>query len=104
MLSTVYANPSRTPEGSTTVVERHPPSGISVLVVGGGPVGVYTALECWRKGHKVRIIERSPMARTQGEHTRITYLYQCLIYCYRRFFHCCAECYQTHPEMAGHGG
>ncbi|KAF7536812.1 hypothetical protein G7054_g4230 [Neopestalotiopsis clavispora] len=46
---------------------RSAPSGIDVLVAGAGPVGVYTALCCWRKGHNVRIIERSPVARTQGD-------------------------------------
>jgi NADPH-dependent 2,4-dienoyl-CoA reductase/sulfur reductase-like enzyme len=51
---------------STVGVDRQPPSRISVLVVGGGPVGVYTALQCWRKGHDVRIIERGPSASTQG--------------------------------------
>ncbi|KAK9413155.1 putative FAD-binding domain-containing protein [Seiridium unicorne] len=51
----------------TQSVERSPPSGIDVIVVGGGPAGVYAALSCWRKGHNVRIIERSPVARTQGD-------------------------------------
>ena len=49
-----------------TTTKRPPRSGISVLIVGAGPVGVYTALECWRKGHDVRIIERNPSASTQG--------------------------------------
>lgn len=40
---------------------RHPLTGISVLVVGAGPVGLYTALECWRKGHHViGVLDRSP--------------------------------------------
>ncbi|KAF4629075.1 hypothetical protein G7Y89_g9071 [Cudoniella acicularis] len=37
----------------------YPPSGISILIVGAGIGGIMTALECYRKGHTVRIIERS---------------------------------------------
>ncbi|KAK7748215.1 hypothetical protein SLS62_008766 [Diatrype stigma] len=57
---------AQAPHGPTTT-KRHPSSGISVLIVGAGPVGVYTALECWRKGHNVRIVERNPAASTQGD-------------------------------------
>ncbi|MCJ1405849.1 hypothetical protein MMC11_009079 [Xylographa trunciseda] len=39
--------------------ERYPLTGISVLVVGAGVGGIMTALECWRNGHDVRILERS---------------------------------------------
>jgi 2-polyprenyl-6-methoxyphenol hydroxylase-like FAD-dependent oxidoreductase len=52
---------------SISGVIRAPPSGVSVLVVGAGPAGVFAALECWRKGHNVRVIERNASARTQGE-------------------------------------
>lgn len=41
-------------------VARLQPSGISVLVVGAGVGGITAAMECWRKGHDVRIIERAP--------------------------------------------
>ncbi|KAI1840127.1 hypothetical protein JX266_013670 [Neoarthrinium moseri] len=54
-------------DSHTTRAQCHPPSGISVLVVGGGPAGVYAALECWRKEHHVSIVERNPVARTQGD-------------------------------------
>ncbi|KAI5922423.1 putative monooxygenase [Camillea tinctor] len=50
-----------------TIVKPAPSSGISVLIIGAGPVGVFTALECWRKGHQVRILERSPVSSTQGD-------------------------------------
>jgi cation diffusion facilitator CzcD-associated flavoprotein CzcO len=36
-----------------------PSTGISILIVGAGVGGIMTALECWRKGHTVRILERS---------------------------------------------
>lgn len=46
--------------------ERSPPTGISVLVVGAGVSGLLAALECWRKGHNVRIIEKSLMRLRSG--------------------------------------
>lgn len=40
--------------------ERHPLTGIDVLIVGAGMGGLTSALECWRKGHNVvGILERS---------------------------------------------
>lgn len=48
-------------------IHRHPLTGISVLIVGAGPVGLYTAMECWRKGHNVvRVLERSPVPNSGG--------------------------------------
>ena len=41
-------------------VERHPSNGISVLVVGAGIAGAMSALECWRRGCEVQIIEKQP--------------------------------------------
>ncbi|KAL8951983.1 MAG: hypothetical protein Q9222_002075 [Ikaeria aurantiellina] len=40
-------------------LERCPENGIKVLVVGAGVGGLMTALECWRKGLSVRVLERS---------------------------------------------
>ncbi|KAM5453559.1 hypothetical protein MaudCBS49596_002762 [Microsporum audouinii] len=40
--------------------KRSPETHLNVLVVGAGPAGLVTALECWRKGHNVvGILERS---------------------------------------------
>ncbi|TDZ37406.1 FAD-dependent monooxygenase [Colletotrichum trifolii] len=39
-------------------VLRWPPTGIDVLIVGGGPAGYLAAIECWRKGHTVRVLEK----------------------------------------------
>ena len=44
---------------STPSVKRYPKSGISILVVGAGVGGLLAALECWRKGHDVRVLEKS---------------------------------------------
>lgn len=48
-------------------VSRDPLTGISVLVVGAGPAGLYAALECWRKGHNPRVIDRAPEPSSAGE-------------------------------------
>jgi 2-polyprenyl-6-methoxyphenol hydroxylase-like FAD-dependent oxidoreductase len=51
-----------------TSVKRHPETGISVLVVGAGVGGLVTALECWRKGHEVQIVEKTPEPETEGKY------------------------------------
>lgn len=49
-------------------VHCDPPSGIDVLIVGAGVGGLVAAIECHRKGHNVRIWERSKSAAAGGEH------------------------------------
>ena len=44
----------------------YPPSGIDVLVVGTGLAGLTAALECTRKGHNVRLLERMSDINTAG--------------------------------------
>ncbi|KAK5107047.1 hypothetical protein LTR62_001897 [Meristemomyces frigidus] len=39
--------------------KRYLENGLSVLVVGGGPGGLLTTLECWRKGSKVTLVDRA---------------------------------------------
>lgn len=48
-------------------ISRHPLTGISVLITGAGPAGLYTALECWRKGHNPRVIDRAPSPSPAGK-------------------------------------
>ncbi|KAF2209569.1 hypothetical protein CERZMDRAFT_46749 [Cercospora zeae-maydis SCOH1-5] len=48
-------------------VKCAPPTGIDVLVVGAGVGGLATALECVRKGHSVRVVERSEAASAGGD-------------------------------------
>lgn len=45
----------------------YPPSGIDVIVVGTGLAGLVAALECVRKGHNVRVLERNASINTAGE-------------------------------------
>ncbi|GKZ16994.1 hypothetical protein AbraCBS73388_005981 [Aspergillus brasiliensis] len=47
--------------------QRYPQTGISVLIVGAGVAGLMAALECWRNGHEVRIVERSGEEVTTGK-------------------------------------
>ncbi|KAK3652911.1 hypothetical protein LTR56_004859 [Elasticomyces elasticus] len=46
--------------------QRAEPSGISVLIIGAGVGGLVAALECYRKGHDVRVLERSDSASAGG--------------------------------------
>jgi flavin-dependent dehydrogenase len=41
-------------------------SGIKVIVVGLGIGGLAAAIECYRKGHSVTIIEKASSPRAQG--------------------------------------
>jgi len=45
----------------------YPPSGIDVLVVGTGLAGLTAAIECIRKGHTVRVLERNATINTAGD-------------------------------------
>ncbi len=94
-----------------TTTKRHSPSGISVLIVGAGPVGAYTALECWRKGHDVRVIERMPSSSTQGRlllsfhSSTLPWDMLLTVFWNRRFFHRLTTHHPAPPDLlARHGG
>lgn len=57
--------------GSTTVDSKplgsYPNSGIDVLIIGTGLAGLTAAIECTRKGHNVRVLERNATINTAGE-------------------------------------
>lgn len=52
----------------TTVdsVQRSPENGIKVVIIGGGVAGLQAALECWRKGCDVVVVERVEKLSPQG--------------------------------------
>ncbi|KAI9727734.1 MAG: hypothetical protein M1828_005962 [Chrysothrix sp. TS-e1954] len=52
---------------ATEVLEQAPPNGVAVLVVGAGVGGLMTAMECWRRGCNVRIVERHKAHSTSGD-------------------------------------
>lgn len=54
---------------ANTIVDgvlRHPPTGIKAVVVGGGVAGLFAALECWRKGIEVVVLEKAAQASHYG--------------------------------------
>ena len=48
-------------------VGSYPSSGIEVLIVGTGLAGLSASIECIRKGHKVKVLERNANINTSGE-------------------------------------
>lgn len=54
------------PEMVLDGVHRLPPTGVSVLIVGGGIGGIFMALESWRQGHNVRVLERAQSLEAIG--------------------------------------
>ncbi|KAJ5300036.1 hypothetical protein N7476_011593 [Penicillium atrosanguineum] len=53
-------------------VQRYPTNGLKVLVIGAGTSGMQTALECWRKGCEVEIIEKADELSPIGDYFTIT--------------------------------
>jgi 2-polyprenyl-6-methoxyphenol hydroxylase-like FAD-dependent oxidoreductase len=49
-------------------MEREPPTGIDVLVVGGGVSGLTFAIEAYRKGHDIGILERNIEGQYSGRY------------------------------------
>lgn len=47
-------------------METSPSSGISILICGGGLAGLACAIESYRKGHKVRVLEWRPDFNEHG--------------------------------------
>ncbi|KAF2242367.1 FAD/NAD(P)-binding domain-containing protein [Trematosphaeria pertusa] len=48
-------------------VGSYEPTGIDVLIIGTGLAGLVAALECVRKGHNVRVLERNASINTAGD-------------------------------------
>lgn len=57
--------------GIDAAVMRYPETGINVLIAGAGLGGITCALECWRKGHNVQIVDRSPGPVWTGDNVQI---------------------------------
>ncbi|KAF6832911.1 FAD binding domain protein [Colletotrichum plurivorum] len=55
---------------TNTIVDgvlRYPPTGIKAVIVGGGVAGLFAALECWRKGIEVVVLEKAPEPSQYGD-------------------------------------
>ena len=63
-----HALTSRDSTMESKPIGSYPKSGIDVLIVGTGLAGLVAALECTRKGHNVRVLERNADINTSGEH------------------------------------
>lgn len=48
-------------------VGSYPSTGVDVLIVGTGLAGLTSAIECVRKGHNVRVLERNADINTSGK-------------------------------------
>jgi len=62
-------NPSFVPQSAMPAKElgSYPNTGIDVLIVGTGLAGLTAAIECIRKGHNVRVLERNSDINTAGK-------------------------------------
>lgn len=55
------------PPSSSSLPTRRPPTGLSVLIAGAGIGGLVAALELWRHGFSVRIIEKTASPSSLGK-------------------------------------
>ena len=62
-----HALTSRDSTMESKPVGSYESTGIDVLIVGTGLAGLVAALECTRKGHNVRVLERNSDINTAGE-------------------------------------
>jgi 2-polyprenyl-6-methoxyphenol hydroxylase-like FAD-dependent oxidoreductase len=60
-------------------IGSYPNTGIDVLIVGTGLAGLVAALECTRKGHNVRVLERNADINTAGEPHLPNYILDALL-------------------------
>lgn len=54
-------------DGTAMMYGDYPDSGLDVLIVGAGLAGLTAAIECVRKGHRVRVLERGADINTMGK-------------------------------------
>jgi choline dehydrogenase-like flavoprotein len=62
-----HALTSRDSAMESRPVGSYESTGIDILIVGTGLAGLVAALECTRKGHNVKVLERSPTINTAGK-------------------------------------
>ncbi|OHE91116.1 hypothetical protein CORC01_13598 [Colletotrichum orchidophilum] len=55
---------------TNTIVDgvlRYPPIGVKAVIVGGGIAGLFAAVECWRKGLEVVVLEKADEVSMHGD-------------------------------------
>ncbi|KAL5119222.1 hypothetical protein ACEQ8H_002933 [Pleosporales sp. CAS-2024a] len=62
-----HALTSRDSTMESKPVGSYEPTGIDIIIVGTGLAGLVAALECTRKGHNVRVLERNADINTAGD-------------------------------------
>lgn len=53
-------------DGKAMLYGDYPDSDLDVLIIGAGLAGLTAAIECVRKGHRVRVLERDAEINTTG--------------------------------------
>ena len=88
------------PFAKTPVFDRYPPTGIRILVAGAGIAGLSFAIEAYRKGHDVCVIDRRPHFNDYG----MMVLNDCIApdahVIYRRLYRHSIFCAKDTREMA----
>lgn len=46
-------------DSRTDGVQHYPENGVKVVIIGAGVAGLQAALECWRKGCEVVVLDRA---------------------------------------------
>lgn len=60
---------SRISETNSDGVQRFPSNGLKIIIIGAGVGGLSAALECWRKGFEVVVLERADKLSVLGRLT-----------------------------------
>ena len=66
-MSQTQVNGIRESERLVDGVQRCPLNGIKATIIGAGVGGLLTALECWRKGCEVVVLERADSISAIGK-------------------------------------
>ncbi|RSL61468.1 hypothetical protein CEP54_006271 [Fusarium duplospermum] len=95
---------TKNPFEGTPVFSRYPPSGINVLVAGAGLAGLAFAIEAYRKGHEVSVIDRRPHFNDYGDFIAIQTSALMSPKAWPNFLEVCQQATIPNGEMFTHDG